>query len=339
MSANAPTDRTTLSHIAKEASVSVSTVSKVLNGKSGVSDSTRARIEDLLYGQGYNRRNTAENFAPLIEVVFYEIDTPWAFEIIKGAEHVANAQGLGLVVTQSGTRQHPADDWIESVLRRKPTGVVLIFSDLSPDQKRQLRTRNIPFVVVDPSGNPAPDVPSIGSANWQGGLLATRHLIDLGHTDIAMITGPDDMVCSQARVSGYRAALDAAGIPFRPEYVISGVFHQEDGVAGGDRLLSLPNPPTAVFAGSDLQALGLYEAARAHGFSIPGELSIVGYDDLPLAQWAGPALTTVRQPIVEMAEQATELVLRLRDGQRDQRVRIELATDLIVRGSTAAPRR
>jgi LacI family xylobiose transport system transcriptional regulator len=141
-------------------------------------------------------------------------------------------------------------------------------------------------------------------------------------------------MCSQARVSGYRSALDAAGIPFRPEYLVPGEFHQKDGIVGGMKLLALPNRPTAVFAGGDLQALGVYEAARACGLSIPDDLSVVGYDDLPLAQWAGPPMTTIRQPIVEMAEQATGLVLRLSSGDAPERVRVELATDLVVREST-----
>ncbi|RKR76427.1 LacI family DNA-binding transcriptional regulator [Frondihabitans australicus] len=328
------TGRVTLAVIADQAAVSVSTVSKVLNGKGGVSDPVRARIEELLHEHGYNRRMPAEPERPLIELVFYEMETPGVYEVIKGAEHVARANGLGLIVTQSGTRVHPDDRWISDVVRRKPIGVVLNCSDLTASQKKQLRTRNIPFVVLDPAGSPAPDVPSIGSANWSGGLLATQHLIELGHRDIGIITGPAEMMCSQARISGYRSALEAAAIPFRPEYLVPGEFLQKDGIAGGTALLSLPNPPTAIFAGSDLQALGVYEAARSKGLSIPDDLSVVGYDDLPLAEWAGPPMTTIRQPIVEMAEQATSLVLRLSTGSAPERVRVELATDLIVRSST-----
>ncbi|HEX3678766.1 MAG TPA: substrate-binding domain-containing protein, partial [Galbitalea sp.] len=225
-------------------------------------------------------------------------------------------------------------EWIDGVLQRRPSGVILVFSDLSPDHKRQLRTRNIPFVVVDPAGDPAPDVASIGSANWSGGVLATRHLIDMGHREIAMITGPDDMMCSRARLSGYRSALEGAGIPIREELIVTGQFHREDGVVRGDELLSLANPPTAIFAGSDLQALGVYEAARARGLTIPGDLSVVGYDDLQMAEWLGPPLTTVRQPLTEMAEQATRLVLRMSDADPDERLRIDLATSLVVRSST-----
>ena len=193
--------------------------------------------------------------------------------------------------------------------------------------------------MVDPSGAPAADVPSIGSADWNGGFLATNHLIELGHVAIAIITGPDDMLASTARLSGYRAALDAAGIPVLPEWVRPGQFHHADGVVEGRAVLALDPRPTAVFASSDLQALGVYEAARSLGLDIPGDLSVIGYDDLKIAKWAGPPLTTIRVPLVEMAEQATRLVMRLRDEPELAFSRVDLATSLVVRGSTARPGR
>jgi LacI family xylobiose transport system transcriptional regulator len=341
MSAQAPAvegtlSRATLSEVAVDAAVSISTVSKVLNGRAGVSEATRQRVEELLRDHGYSRRNTSQTVAPLIELVFSEIESAWALEIIAGVERVARDNGLSVVLTESGDRHAPSPDWIEGAMRRRPTGVILVFSDLSSDHKHQLRSRNIPFVVVDPSGDPAPDVPSIGSANWSGGYQATRHLIEQGHRDIAMITGPEDMMCSTARLSGYRAALDAAGIPVRPEYVRVGEFHHQDGLDRGRELLALTPRPTAIFAGNDLQALGVYEAARELGLGVPADLSVVGYDDLKIAQWAGPPLTTIRQPLTEMAEEATKLALRLRNGGEAENLRIDLATRLIVRASTRA---
>lgn len=326
--------RATLSRVAAEASVSMSTVSKVLNGRTGVSDTTRARVEELLHSHGYNRRGAAQA-ASLIELVFSVLDNAWSMEIISGVERVARENGMNVVLTQSGDRHSPGPEWIDGVMQRRPAGVILVLSDLPAEQKRQLKTRNIPFVLVDPTGDPAPDVPSVGSANWSGGVLATQHLIDLGHRDIAMITGPDDMMCSRARLSGFRSALESAGIPVREDLIMTGEFHREDGLARGGELLSRANPPTAIFAGSDLQALGVYEAARARGLRIPEDLSVVGYDDLQFAGWAGPPLTTVRQPLTEMAEQATRLVLRLRDRNPAESLRVDLATRLVVRDSTA----
>ncbi|MCU1550679.1 MAG: LacI family transcriptional regulator [Glaciihabitans sp.] len=329
--------RATLARVARDASVSMSTVSKVLNGRPGVSDETRVIVERLLESHEYNRRGGIHPHGALIEVVFEFFDSVWSLEIIRGVERVAKENGLSVVLTESGNRHSLAKEWIDGIMQRRPVGVILVFSDLSPEHKRQLRTRNIPFVIVDPAGDPAPDVPSIGSANWAGGVLATRHLIQLGHKRIAMITGPDDLMCSQARVSGFRSALTAAGLPVYDDLILTGAFQREDGVARGRELLTMIDRPTAIFAGNDVQALGLYEAARELGLSIPDDLSVVGYDDVQLAAWVGPPLTTVRQPLIEMAEAATRLVLRLRSEEVVDNLRIDLATSLVVRGSTAAP--
>jgi LacI family xylobiose transport system transcriptional regulator len=328
--------RPTLSRVAEEAAVSVSTVSKVLNGRGGVSGATRLRVESLLQEHGYSRRNQVQPTSQFIELVFNRIDSDWALEIIVGVEKVAREAGMSVLLTESGDRHSPGPEWVSGVLARQPAGVILIFSGLSRDDRRMLRTREIPFVVIDPAGDPAPDVASVGTANWSGGYMATRHLIELGHRDIAIVTGPDDMLSSTARLSGYRAALDAAGIEVPAEYVVAGEFHHEVGLVRGRELLDLARRPTAVFAGSDLQALGVYEAARERGIAIPDELSVVGFDDIRPAAWAGPPLTTVRAQIMEMAETATRLVLRMRDDEAAHD-RIELATRLVVRSSTAAP--
>src|ERR1700710_823743 len=185
--------RATLARVAEEASVSMSTVSRVLNGRNGVSENTRARVEHLLHSHGYNRRGATQS-APLIELVFADFGTAWAVEIVSGVERVTRENGLSLVLTTSGDFHSPGPEWIEGVIQRRPYGVVLVFSDLSVEHKKQLRIRNIPFVIVDHAGDPSPDVSSIGSANWSGGVTATRHLIDLGHKDIAIITGPDEMM-------------------------------------------------------------------------------------------------------------------------------------------------
>jgi LacI family transcriptional regulator, xylobiose transport system transcriptional regulator len=340
MPAGEPTSRATLAELAALADVSISTVSKVLNGRSGVSEETRGRIEALLHDRQYNRRSPGPNHAPLIEVLCFEIASSWAAEAIAAIERLAREHGVGLVVSGTNDRQRPDLDWMEGVLNRRPVGVILVVCNLPEVQKRQLRSRNIPFVMLDPAEQPGPDVPTIGSADWSGAYAATRHLIELGHRDIGIITGPEDMMIATARLSGFRAALESARIPVRPEYVRRGEFHHSDGLAEGRVLLSLPTPPTAIFASSDVQALGVYEAARALGVAIPSELSVVGFDDLKIARWAGPALTTIRVPIVEMAEQAVHVVLGLGQDRVPAFSRVELATTLVVRDSTdVVPRR
>ena len=331
------TARATLAEVAERAGVSVSTVSKVLNGRTGVSEDTRAKIEALLSDHAYNPRNPGPNHAPLIEVLCFEIDSSWASEALASIERVARRRGVGVVVSGTNDRQTPDRGWIEGVLNRRPVGVVLVSSSLAPAQMQQLGSRNIPFVMLGPTGDVPADVPTIGSADWSGAYAATRHLIALGHREIAIITGPDDMMAATARMSGFRAALDSAGLTLRPEHLRRGEFHHTDGIEQGRALLSLDDPPTAVFASSDVHALGVYEAARALGVAIPAQLSVVGFDDVKVAQWAGPALTTVRVPIADMAAQAVELVLAAWEGRPPAATRVDMATTLVVRDSTAPP--
>ena len=330
--------RVTLAAVAKEAGVSMPTVSKVLNGRTDVSRTTRAKVEHLLEVHGYRRRAQAGSRSPLIELVFHELESVWAMELIRGVENVARDNRATVALTESGTRHTPGPDWLPGVLQRRPMGVVLVFSTLSEDVKRRLRAAAIPIVIVDPAGDPDPDVPSVGSANWSGGLAATRHLTDLGHERIAIVTGPEDMLCSLARLDGYRSAMSMAGLECNPRLMRFGDFHVQGGYEHAMDLLDGPDRPTAIFAGSDLQALGVLEAARVRGLRVPEDLSVVGYDDVPLAQWSSPPLTTVHQPLRAMAEEAARMLLRP-DAPGAAAQRIELATNLVVRQSTAPPRK
>lgn len=326
--------RVTLAQVAQQAGVSISTVSKVLNGRQDVSRLTRLKVERLLEAHAYRRTPRSAWEAPLIEIVFHELESIWGMELIRGVENVAKANNASVVLTESGTRHLPGPDWIGGVVQRRPVGVVLVFSSLPPAVKKQLRSRSIPFVIIDPAGDPEPDVPSVGSANWSGGLAATRHLIELGHRRIAIITGPQDLLCSMARLDGYRSAMSMAGLQPDPGLVAFGDFHVSGGYERAMEMLSRPDRPTAIFAGSDLQALGVLEAARVAGLRVPHDLSVVGYDDVPLAQWSSPALTTVHQPLRKMAEEAAKILLRMRAGDTTI-TRLELNTRLVVRQSTA----
>jgi LacI family xylobiose transport system transcriptional regulator len=325
------TRRVTLETVAKDARVSVSTVSKVLNGRSGVSMATRRAVEERLEKHGYSPRNTP-NIAKTIEVVFFELDTEWILEVLQGVDKVARELGCSILLTRSHDLHSPERGWADGVVQRRPLGVILLFSSVSAADKRQLRNRSIPFVVVDPAGKPDPDIAYVGAQNWAGGLAATEHLISLGHREIAMINGPEDQLCSQARMSGFRAAMEMAGLSCRPEFLRWGDFHPEEGRSIAAELLQLPTRPTALFAGADLQALGVYQAAGELGLRIPEDLSVVGFDDLPIAALAWPPLTTVRQPIRDMAETAARVITEPPDPQRQ---RLELATELVIRASTS----
>jgi len=248
---------------------------------------------------------------------------------------VANQHNLAVVVSESQGRQTPRRGWIEGVLARRPTGVIPVFSDLSGQQHTLLTAARIPLVVLDPTGVPDDEIPSVGSTNWHGGLSATRHLLELGHRRIAIITGPSWALCSRARLDGYRAALDAAGIPADPALLRDGEFEISGGLASTTDLLRLPDPPTAVFALNDGMAIGVYHAASQAGLRIPQDLSVVGFDGYPLDEWLVPPLTTVRQPLRDMGAAAAQMVLDLARGADLAEKRRDLATELVVRHSTA----
>ncbi|GLW50012.1 LacI family transcriptional regulator [Streptomyces sp. NBRC 14336] len=328
--------RVTITEIARRAGVSVPTVSRVVNGRSDVSPRTRARVEDLLRAHGYRKRVSAAP-ATLVDLVFNDLDSPWAVEIIRGVEEVAHAAGVGTVVSAIHGRSGDAREWMRNLRARASDGVVLVTSALEPVLHEELRALGVPLVVVDPAGSPVPDVPTIGAANWSGGLAATGHLLTLGHRRIGLIAGPPRLLCSRARFDGYRAALEGAGLAVDASLVVQGDFRPESGCTGCTALLDLPEPPTAVFAASDQMALGAIEALRRRGLRVPEDISVVGFDDLPEVRWSAPPLTTVRQPLADMGKLAVRTVLRLAGGEQPDSPRVELGTELVVRSSTAPP--
>lgn len=335
--------RATIAAVAERAGVSVPTVSKVLNGRDGVSAATRERVRAILDEEGYQRRGTARR-PPigLIDFVVRDLDSQWAAELARGAELECARAGIGLVVTATHGRRIGNKQWFDHIVQRRTDGVVLVVSDLKPGAVDELRRLNVPIVMVDPLGGADPSLPTVAAANWSGGLLATEHLVGLGHRRIAIITGPAEIECAQDRLDGYRSALGRAGIPVDESLVRFGDFLPGGGRAAAAELLSLPDPPTAIFAGSDQQAAGVYEEAAARGLRIPQDLSVVGFDDLPLCGWLSPHLTTVRQPLAEMAGLAARLVLDLgRHGGTEgaSTGRVELATTFVERQSTAPLRR
>ncbi|WP_163543627.1 LacI family DNA-binding transcriptional regulator [Occultella kanbiaonis] len=331
-----PRGKATIASIAAEAGVSVPTVSKVLNGRPDVSQKTRERVEEVLARNSYRRRRSNGSAGPaLIDLVFHQLGSPWAIEIIRGVEAVAATEHVGVVLSELGGKHRPPQDLLDAVLARRPLGVVLVLSGLDREQRHQLESRSIPFLVVDTDGEPPAGVPTVGSNNWSGGLSATRHLLELGHRRVAVISGPPDVLCSRARVDGYRTAHDEVGIALDPTLTRYGDFSVDGGYRYGMELLSLPGRPTAIFAGSDMQALGVLRAADELGLRVPEDVSVVGYDNLPLAEWVVPQLTTVNQPLYDMGATATRMLLGIARGEAPINRRLDLAAELVVRRSTA----
>ncbi|MEB8338222.1 LacI family DNA-binding transcriptional regulator [Streptomyces endophyticus] len=338
--------RITIKEIAAEAGVSVPTVSKVLNGHAHVAPATRERVESLLERHAYPRRPRkpaavparAGTTGPLIaDLVFPVLDSEWALAVLRGAERVAHEAGIGVVV--NAFREDEADQrrWLEQVRARGSAGVVLAVVGLAPAFATSVHELGIPVVAVDATGTPHPHAATVGVTNWQGAYTATAHLTELGHRRIACIAGRDDLRCSAARVDGYRSALRAAGLDVDEELILPGDFHAESAEEAALELLSGPERPTAVATGNDQQAIGVMRAARRLGIDVPAALSVVGFDDLAAARTSEPPLTTVRQPVSEMAALALRMILHHREHGAFEVTQMELASELVVRGSTAPP--
>ncbi|MFC0529513.1 LacI family DNA-binding transcriptional regulator [Phytohabitans kaempferiae] len=325
-----------IARIAELAGVSPPTVSKVLNGRGGVGEQTRQRVEALLRDHGY-RRPLAARPTLCIEVVFHQMLPSIAMEILRGVEEIASRRDYTVGFTDIRRRVSAGLPWVEPLLLRQPTAVITVCSLITAQHGEQFAASGVPLVAIDPIGELFP-TPAVGSNNWSGALAATRHLLDLGHRRIGLLTGPVKDLSARARLDGFRAALDHAGVPHDETLERRGVFTFENGRDLALEILALPKPPTAVACGDDLQALGVYAAAKQVGLRIPEDLSVVGFDDIDHAAWLPPPLTTVRQPFAEMGATAARLAISLADGEPLGQERYELGTTLVVRGSTAPPR-
>ena len=331
-----PDKAVTIAEIAAAAGVSVPTVSKVLNGRKGVSPRTRTEVQNLLEKHGYQRRRRVEN-SGLLDFVISSLDTQWSTALLRGAQREAARLGFDLVVTTTQGNPIGTRDWVDHLAERGSEGVVLVVSRLLPAARDEFALMRVPVVLVDPVGAGDESMATVAATDWAGARDATDHLLGLGHTRIAMITGPIDQSCHQDRLDGYRTALQRAGLTFEETLVRYGDSLTSGGLKHGADLLGSPVPPTAIISGSDEQAYGVYQAARQLGVQIPRDLSVVGFDDVELCQWVSPTLTTVHQPLADMARVATRMVADLaRDGARPAR-RVELATTVVIRESTAAP--
>ncbi|MEH0628410.1 LacI family DNA-binding transcriptional regulator [Streptomyces stelliscabiei] len=330
--------RTTLTGIAQAAGVSVATVSKVVNGHSDVAPETRARIERLLVKHAYVARGPRGAQSPVrtVNLTFDQLVNPDNLVITQGVTEAAAEAGVDVVI---GTA--PDDPlgaaWTRKITNAGREGVILVTSQLTPQQRVQFARAEIPLVLIDPMNVPDESVPSIGATNFSGGMSATQHLLKLGHRRIAMIEGRPDAVCNTARLHGYQAALTGAGLTADPRLIKRGAFRFQPAYQAAADLFAQENPPTAVVVATDVAAFGVIEAARAHGLRVPDDVSVVGFDDTTAASTCAPPLTTVCQPFVEIGRAALRTLLRLAAREPLDSHRVELATQLVVRASTAPP--
>ncbi|MQY15509.1 HTH-type transcriptional regulator DegA [Streptomyces sp. RB5] len=320
----------TLSRLADQAGVSVSTVSKVLNGRTDVSPATRERITRMLTEAGYRTARPSG----LVDLIVGGLNSPWADALVSGAVQAA-AEGDCRIVINSVSPHEDFDALLSRIQERGTDGLLTVHRLPGEASRARLEGRGTPFVVIDPPVEPGAGIRSVGATNWQGGLAATRHLIGLGHRRIAAVTGPPDVWCARARLDGYRAALLQAGLPVDDALIRSAPFSPPGGREETLRLLDAGEPPTAIVAGSDGQAFGVLRALAERGLRAPHDISVTGFDDVSVATWSTPPLTTVHQPLEAMTATAFRMLRSSGGAQPEQ---VELATTLVVRDSTAAPR-
>lgn len=336
------TPKASLSDVAVRAQVSKATASKALNGKTQVSAAARERVLRAAAELGYER--APKPGGGTIAFVADSMTATYTLEVLRGAVSSAMASGLGLLSyytpgSDGHDRPVPLEDaWFERMHQTGCLGVVAVTSVLTSAQLAKAKALNLPVVVVDPANALPSSVVSISATNWNGGVDATTHLIELGHRRIAFIRGPLESMPSNERMQGYLSALSMHGIDADPALVRGASFMREDGVAAAGELLDLPEDerPTAFFAATDVTAMGAIEAALRRGLRVPGDISIVGFDDTFLAELSTPQLTTVHQPLEQMGATAVRQIVALAAGQPTLRGTVRLSTRLVVRGSTQA---
>lgn len=333
--------RNTIAEIAAKAGVSIPTVSRVLNNRPDVAQATREKVERVIKESGFVRSRAASSLrngsSGIVDLVIPGLDSIYCLEIIRGVGEVLERTGLRMALTTTHHEAQSERRWLAKVADKATDGAILVLAEGHSSRLNALQRLKIPFVVIDHLGELGPDVPSVGATNWAGGRAATEYLLSLGHQRIAVIGGPTKLQCSVDRIAGYRSALEQAGISLDPSLIRTGDFAQQAGYEQTCALLALPSPPTAIFAGNDVHAVGVYNALHAHGLAIPNDVSVVGFDDIMIAPMISPALTTVRQPLTEMGRIATTMLLRLVDGEPLDSIRVELPTTLVIRESCARP--
>jgi LacI family transcriptional regulator len=331
----------TIAEIALEAGVSLPTVSRVLNERPDVAPETRQRVLDVLAARGYRKKQQARtakiSHLTLIHLIISGwLDSEFYFEIVRGIEEILLPRGARLILATMHGNQHFMQDWQKQVEQFPPQGAIFLNADLSPTVAI-LRKLHIPFIAIDDNVPASLNALSVGANNWTSGLTATEYLLSLGHRRIAMITGPFSQLVTRGRLAGYRTALESASLPFDPLYVRESDFGMERGYIQTQALLKLPDPPSALIAACDAQAIGVYRAIYEQGWRIPDDISVIGFDGIPTAQWMAPPLTTIRQPLRDLGHVAAERLFQLMAGTPPETLRIELVSPLLVRSSCAPP--
>ena len=346
--ADPPAARATIYDVADAAGVAISTVSRVLNGSAEVSDATRQRvqtaIETLRFQPQRTARSLAQQSTTSLAVALPSATSSFYVEVLKGVKDALRTRDIDLLLCNLGS-QHPVQTLERFLDRGAVDGLLLVSLPVEGETAERLARINAPVVLVGTREEDA-ETPRFDTLWWDdsaGALRATEHLIALGHRRIGLISAHAWSTNTGPRLAGYRAALDAAGLPFDPDLVVAGQalkhagYSEEAGAEAMADLLALSDPPTAVFAASDVQAFGAWAYARDAGLTIPRDVSIVGYDNIKPSRYLN--LTTVDQQMKTVGQRATERLFARMGQPGLPPIFEEIDVPLVVRGSsTNAPR-
>lgn len=334
----------TIVDVAREAGVSIKTVSRVLNREAGVHEQTREQVQAVMDQLNYRPKLSARNLAGarsfLIGLLYYDPSAAFIGGVQKGAAVRCREEGYHLVVESIENDAPDIDAQVDRMVSAlRPDGMILTppLCD-NPKVLKALAVRGTPTVRLSP-GDHDPALLSVRMDDVQAADEVTRLLIELGHERIGFIRGAPDQAASALRYRGFCGAMRAHGLPVDDEMVYQGDFTFPSGVAGAQQLLARRTRPTAIFASNDDMALGVLTAAQRQGIAVPAELSIVGFDDSPSATLVWPPLTTVRQPVEDMARMAVDLLVAPSGAAASEPAERVLPYQLVVRDSTAARRR
>jgi LacI family transcriptional regulator len=329
--------RASVRDIAARSGVSIATVSRVLNGRTNVADGTRRRVqaavEQLSVPAPRSRPGgTKRSDAPVFVRCPYEL-TDYFGPIVSAVAETLRLHGREMLLDAGGAGYH--DDALRRLpFRHDTSGAVLILPPETASDLDMLRDALVPFVVIDPRVRLPKDVMSVSAANFSGARQATGLLTHLGHRHIGVISVAPALVAGDARLAGHRSALADVGELVDPGLIRYGEPVVSTGERAGAELLELPHRPTAIVCFNDKVAVGVMHAAARHGLRVPEDVSVVGFDDIDVARATAPELTTVRQPLQEMGRMAVTSLMRVLDGHDAEALHIELATELVTRGTT-----
>lgn len=317
------------------------TVSRVLNDYAGVSVKTRELVLSAAKQMGYvpnaSARSLASGRSHMLGLMIWDMDDGYNTEVTRGVCLEAKLAHYEVVLYLSGKNKEHELSQIASLMGNAVAGLIMVLHRDSSRYLELLTTKRFPFVLIDQRTLENP-LPTIRTTNYEGAMQGTRHLIALGHCRIGFITGYMGFFCARERLRGYQDALVEAGILYNPAYVRIGDFDFANALACATELLTMDPRPTAIFASDDTMALGVYTAASTCRLRVPEDVSVVGFDDVPMAARFNPPLTTVRQPIFEMGRQAVLALLAIIQNNETGQEIAALPTELVVRASTAPPR-